>query len=76
MRELRRRAGLTQQQLAEAAGVSRPCVSDLERAARTVRVSSLLKVVDALGYEVDLHPVPERHEGLDLDAYVASFVDP
>ena len=76
MRELRQRAGLTQQQLADAAGVSRPCVSDLERAARMVRVSSLLKVVAALGYEIDLHPIPERSGDLDLDAYIASFADP
>ena len=73
IRELRRSAGFTQQHLAERAGVSRLCVSDLERAARHTRTANLLRVVAALGYEIDLHPAPPASE--DLTAYVASFTD-
>ena len=74
VRELRRAAGLTQQQLAERAGVSRLCVSDLERSARQTGLSSLLRIVAALGYEVDLHPRAERTDS--LADYVASFTGP
>ena len=74
VRELRRAAGLSQQQLAERAGVSRLCVSDLERSARQTGIASLLRVVAALGYEFDLHPGAERTD--DLAEYVASFVEP
>lgn len=74
VRELRRAAGLTQQQLAERAGVSRLCVSDLERSTRQTGVVSLLSIVVALGYEIDLHPAAERTG--DLAEYVASFAGP
>lgn len=72
--ELRRAAGLTQQQLAERAGVSRLCVSDLERSARQTGTANLLRIIAAVGYEIDLHPAAERTG--DLGAYVASFVEP
>lgn len=71
--ELRRAAGLTQQQLADRAGVSRLCVSDLERSARRTGVPSLLSVLAALGYEIDLHPGAELSS--DLSSYVASFAE-
>lgn len=74
VRELRRAAGLTQQQLAERAGVSRLCVSDLERSARQTGLASLLRVVGALGYEFDLHPRAERTNR--LSEYIASFTEP
>ena len=74
VRELRRAAGLTQQQLAERAGVSRLCVSDLERSARQTGIASLLRVAAALGYEFDLHPRTEQMDG--LPEYVASFTEP
>lgn len=73
VRELRRAAGLTQQELAETAGVSRLCVSDLERSARRTRTASLLRVIAALGYEFDLHPTTQRTD--DLARYVASFTE-
>ena len=73
VRELRRAAGLTQQQLAERAGVSRLCVSDLERSARQTGIVSLLRVVAALDYEIDLHPRTERTNS--LAEYVASFAE-
>lgn len=72
VRELRRKAGLSQQELADLAGVSRLCVSDLERAARHTRTVNVLKILAALGYEIDLHPAPSPD---GLATYVASFTD-
>lgn len=73
VRELRRAAGLTQQQLAEHAGVSRLCVSDLERSARQTGIAGLIRIVAALGYEFDLHPRPERTNS--LSEHIASFAE-
>lgn len=73
VRQLRRAAGLTQQQLAERAGISRLCLSDLERSTRQTGIASLLDVVAALGYEIDLHPRAEQTN--DLASYIASFAE-
>ena len=73
VRELRRSKRMTQQELAECAGVSRGCVGGLERAANGTSVSGLLSVLGVLGYELDLHPQPDES---DLDEYVASFSGP
>ena len=73
IRELRRARRMTQQELAERAGVSRGCVSGLERAAYGTSATGLLAVLGALGYELDLHP---RAAQSDLDEYVASFARP
>lgn len=74
VRELRRAAGLTQQQLGDRAGVSRLCVGDLERSTRQTGIASLLRIVAALGYEIDLHPSTEPPS--DLAEYIASFIEP
>ena len=73
IRELRRSRRMTQQELAICAGVSRGCVSGLERAAHGTSTSGLLSVLGVLGYELDLHP---RSGESDLDEYVASFAGP
>ena len=64
---------MTQQELAGRAGVSRGCVSGLERAAIGTTTSGLLAVLGALGYELDLHPRVDRS---GLSEYVASFAGP
>lgn len=73
VRKLRRSRRMTQQELAGCAGVSRGCVSGLERAAHGTSISGLLSVLGVLGYELDLHPRPGES---DLDEYVASFSGP
>ena len=73
VRTLRRSRGMTQAELARHAGVSRLCVSDLERASRATRTSSLMSILNALRYELDLHPAPAPS---DLADYAASFTGP
>ena len=54
IRERRRRLDLSQEQLAELAGVSLRFVGALERGKATVRLSALLAVCTALGLKVTL----------------------
>lgn len=49
----RRRAGLTQPELARIAGVGRTVVLDVEKGKATVRMSTLRKLLDALNVRLD-----------------------
>ena len=49
----RRRAGLTQPELARIAGVGRTVVLDVEKGKGTVRLSTLRKLLDALNVRLD-----------------------
>lgn len=53
-REARKRLGLTQPQLALAAGVGVRFIVDLEAGKPTVRLESVLRVLDALGGELKI----------------------
>src|SRR5205809_706310 len=77
LRALRRRRGLTQQQLASRSRVSRAVVWRIERgSADRVAVHTLVEVAGALGARVDLR-LHWQGEGLDrlLDARHASLVE-
>jgi transcriptional regulator with XRE-family HTH domain len=52
LRELRRRAGLTQSELAARCGLHRTEISLLERAGREPRLSTLVVVAHAVGVQV------------------------
>jgi y4mF family transcriptional regulator len=54
VRDRRRELGLTQEQLADIIGVHRAFVSQLERGKATVRFDLLLKLVQALGMDIEL----------------------
>jgi predicted transcriptional regulator len=56
LEELRQKAGLTQAELADKAGVSQPMIARMERGDqdRIPTLSTINKVFGALGYEVDL----------------------
>ena len=58
MRTARKRLGLTQPQLALAAGVGVRFMVDLEAGKPTVRLANVLRVIDALGGEIQLSGLP------------------
>jgi y4mF family transcriptional regulator len=61
VRQLRRKAGLTQLELARLAGVGKTVVFDIEKGKPSVRLTTLLRVLLALNVEVRLEsPLPER----------------
>ena len=73
VRELRRSKKMTQADLAAVAGVPRGRVSEIESAGKGTSIATVLAVLCALGYEMDLCPAPPTG---DLAAYAESFVGP
>lgn len=60
LRSVRREAGLSQEALAQRAGVSRTTVARMETLAKgDMSVSALLRLLEAAGY--DLKPVKQGH---------------
>jgi len=62
---LRARAGLTQKQAAKAGQTTAARISDLENAKADVFVSTLQKIANGYGYEVEIHFVPMEFEEED-----------
>ena len=58
LRAARKQLGLTQPQLALAAGVGVRFIVDLEAGKPTLRLANVLRVIDALGGEVQLTGLP------------------
>ena len=58
LRASRKQLGLTQPQLALAAGVGVRFIVDLEAGKPTLRLENVLRVIDALGGEVQLNGLP------------------
>ncbi len=56
VRDLRRRASLSQSAVAERAGVSRVWLSQMENGKPTVELGKVLRVLDVLGHGVDVRP--------------------
>jgi transcriptional regulator with XRE-family HTH domain len=54
VREARRRAGLSQAELAERAGTSQPAIARYERARATPDLATLQRIVEACGWELQL----------------------
>jgi transcriptional regulator with XRE-family HTH domain len=67
LRQARRRAGLTQRQLASLAGVPQPMVARIESGAVIPRVDTLDRLLEACGEGLESHPRPGR--GLDRTGY-------
>ena len=74
VREQRRSAGLTQQELAERAGVSRRWLSGLEAGKPSAEIGLVLRVIAALGMYADVRPAPRPD--IDLDDYLKTFEGP
>jgi HTH-type transcriptional regulator/antitoxin HipB len=72
IRDSRRKAKLTQSDLAGRAGVSRKWVIDIERGKRSAELSLVLRTLSALGIELDAKPrSPHRGDkALDINAIV------
>jgi transcriptional regulator with XRE-family HTH domain len=58
VRETRRRAGVTQRQLARAIGVSQPTIARMESGATSVTTAQLTKILDVCGLEMRVALVP------------------
>jgi len=58
LRAARKQLGLTQPQLALAAGVGVRFIVDLEAGKPTLRLENVLRVIDALGGEIQLSGLP------------------
>ena len=58
LRSARKRLGLTQPQLALVAGVGVRFIVDLEGGKSTVRLDSVMRVIDALGGVINLDGLP------------------
>ena len=73
LRAARKQLGLTQPQLALAAGVGVRFIVELEAGKPTLRLENVLRVIDALGGEVELSGLPssatnDQREGGDHGA--------
>lgn len=73
LRAARRQLGLTQPQLALAAGVGVRFIVDLEAGKPTLRLENVLRVIDALGGKINLTGLPSaiaegQREGNDHGA--------
>jgi y4mF family transcriptional regulator len=60
LRAARKQLGLTQPQLALAAGVGVRFIVDLEAGKPTVRLENVLRVIDALGGEIRVSGLPSQ----------------
>ena len=74
VRDFRLDHGLTQEKLAEAAGLSVPYVSHIERGARKASISTLIKIASALDVTVDALLLGwQSNEVVPLDSDVKSL---
>lgn len=76
LRDARRASGLSQEALAERAGVSRPWLSRLETGANPgAELRKVLDVLTALGLAVKLGPSPKPALDDDTDPFADMFGD-
>ncbi|QOJ24868.1 MAG: helix-turn-helix transcriptional regulator [Gammaproteobacteria bacterium] len=68
LRTARKQLGLTQSQLALAAGVGLRFIVDLEAGKPTLRLEQVLRVIDALGGEIVLTGLPEQSAVIKIDS--------
>jgi transcriptional regulator with XRE-family HTH domain len=59
LRRLRHRRGWTQEQLAAASGIPASVLSAYERGRRTPGLDTASRIVDALGFRIDLVALPD-----------------
>lgn len=60
IRYYRKQSGLSQQKLAQLAGVGKTVIYDIEKGKQSVRLSTLLKVLDVLNIQIKFEmPFPQ-----------------
>ncbi len=63
VRFFRKRSGLSQEKLAKLAGVGKTVIFDIEKGKETVKLNTLLKVLDILNIKIELiTPFPLEEE--------------
>jgi transcriptional regulator with XRE-family HTH domain len=65
VRSARKRAGLTQTELAERAGTTQPVVARAERSDAKPTLDTLERLLDAAGYELELRARPRPRPAVD-----------
>ncbi len=78
IRARRQTLGLSQADLATRAGVSRPWISDVEAGKATTELGLVIRLVEALGFRLDLTPENSQKSGdsatsVDLDALLDEY---
>lgn len=61
LRSARSAAGLTQLELAERSGVSQRTVAAIEAGKREPRFRTLVRLLRACDFDIDIHPLPSTH---------------
>jgi transcriptional regulator with XRE-family HTH domain len=72
LKEARKRAGLTQDELARRLGMTQPAIARLERPGANPRVQTLIDAVEATGHTLDARLEPRR-AGIDETLVAASL---
>ena len=58
--DYRKKSGLTQQELANLAGVGKTVIFDIEKGKESIRLNTLLKVLDVLNIKIQFEtPIPK-----------------
>jgi HTH-type transcriptional regulator/antitoxin HipB len=60
----RQQSGLSQQELARVAGVGKTVIYDIEKGKETIKLNSLMKVIEVLDIKLRLD-APTRQEGVN-----------
>lgn len=71
VRSARKRAGLTQRQLAERTGIPQPMLSAIERGQQDPRFGTLQRILAAAGEELDI--VMRAGDGVDRTQFIDSL---
>lgn len=70
IRDRRRQRGMTQADLAEAAGVSRRWLLNLESGKPTAEIGLIFRTLDALGLSLEVHGEAGQSGDVDLDSWL------
>ena len=64
--EAREEKGLSQRELAEISGVKQPAIARLESMKATPQIDTLFKVLNPLGYTIEIVPLTQEQENVKV----------